>query len=89
LYKLGQEEQSQVEKFMDWKAEDGIWRYRVQWEGYGPLDEMWEPPSELLHLEDQLQGFYANYPNVLKPDDPLPVCHNTETECWKEGKLTR
>jgi hypothetical protein len=62
-----------VEKFMDWKAEDGIWQYRVQWEGYGPLDDLWEPPSKLLHLEDQLQGFYANHPYVLKPDDPLPV----------------
>jgi hypothetical protein len=55
------------------KEEDGIWKYRVRWEGYGPLDDTWEPASELLHLEDQLREFYANYPNALKPDDPLPV----------------
>jgi hypothetical protein len=69
----GGEEQYQVDKLVDWKAEDGIWKYRVRWEGYGPLDDTWEPASELLHLEDQLREFYANYPNTPKPDDPLPV----------------
>jgi hypothetical protein len=67
------EEQYQVDKLVDWKAEDGIWKYRVRWEGYGPLDDTWEPASELLHLEEQLQEFYTNYPNMPKPDDPLPV----------------
>jgi hypothetical protein len=62
-----------VDKLVDWKAEDGIWKYRVRWEGYGPLDDTWEPAGELLHLEDQLREFYANYPNMLKPEDPLPV----------------
>jgi hypothetical protein len=66
-------EQYQVDKLMDWKAEDGIWKYRVRWERYGPLDDTWELVSELLHLEDQLREFYANYPNTPKPDDPLPV----------------
>jgi hypothetical protein len=67
------EEQYQVDKLVDWKAEDGIWKYTVRWEGYGPLDDTWEPASELLHLEDQLKEFYANYPNVPKPEDPLPT----------------
>jgi hypothetical protein len=67
------EEQYQVDKLVDWKAEDGIWKYRVRWEGYRPLDDTWEPASKLLHSEDQLWEFYANYPNTLKPDDPLPV----------------
>jgi hypothetical protein len=62
-----------VDKLVDWKAEDGIGTYRVRWEGYGPLDDTWEPASELLHLEDQLQEFYANYLNSPKLDDPLPV----------------
>jgi hypothetical protein len=48
------EEQYQVEKLVDWKAEDGMWKYRVRWEGYGPLDNTWEPASELLQLEGQL-----------------------------------
>jgi hypothetical protein len=26
------QEQYQVEKLVDWKAEDGIWKYRVRWE---------------------------------------------------------
>jgi hypothetical protein len=67
------EEQYQVEKLADWKAEDRIWKYRVRWEGYGPLDDTWEPASKLLHLEDQLQEFYTNYLNVPKPGDPLPI----------------
>jgi hypothetical protein len=67
------DEQYQVEKLVDWRAEDVIWKCRVRWEGYGPLDDTWEPASKLLHLEDQLQEFYANYLNMLKPDDPLPV----------------
>jgi hypothetical protein len=67
------EGQYQVEKLVDWKAEDGIWKYRVRWEGYGPLDDTWELASKLLHLEDQLREFYANYPHVPKPEDPLPV----------------
>jgi hypothetical protein len=62
-----------VDKLVDWEAEDGIWKYRVRWEGYGPLDDTWEPASKLLHLEDQLQEFYTNYPNMPKPDDPSPV----------------
>jgi hypothetical protein len=33
------EEQYQVAKLMDWKAEDGILKYRVRWEGYGTLDD--------------------------------------------------
>jgi hypothetical protein len=67
------EEQYLVDKLMDWKAEERIWKHRVRWEGYGPLDDTWEPASKLLHSEDQLQEFYTNYPNALKPEDPLPV----------------
>jgi hypothetical protein len=67
------EEQYQVDKLVDWKAEDTIWKYRVRWEGYGPLDDTWEPASKLLHSEDQLREFYTNYPNVPKPEHPLPV----------------
>jgi hypothetical protein len=62
------EEQYQVEKLVDWKADYGIWKYRVRWEGYGPLDDTWVPASKLLHLEGQLQEFYTDYPNVPKPD---------------------
>jgi hypothetical protein len=39
----------------------------------GLLDDTWEPASELLHLEDQLREFYANYWHKPKPDDPLLI----------------
>jgi hypothetical protein len=69
----GGEEQYQVDKLVDCKAEDGISKYRVRWKGYGPHDDTWEPASKLLHLEDQLWEFYTNYLNMPKPDNPLPI----------------
>ncbi|CCO37116.1 hypothetical protein BN14_11267 [Rhizoctonia solani AG-1 IB] len=29
-------EEYQVDQFVDWAAEDGIWKYRVRWKGYVP-----------------------------------------------------
>ncbi|CEL53110.1 Retrotransposable element Tf2 155 kDa protein type 3 OS=Schizosaccharomyces pombe (strain 972 / ATCC 24843) GN=Tf2-11 PE=4 SV=1 [Rhizoctonia solani AG-1 IB] len=37
----------QVDKFVDWAVEDGIWKYRVRWKGYAPHEDTWEPAKNL------------------------------------------
>jgi hypothetical protein len=54
------EEEYEVDKFVDWAAEDGIWKYRVRWKGYAPHEDTWEPAKDLQHCKDQLRKFFAN-----------------------------
>ncbi|CCO34382.1 Retrotransposable element Tf2 155 kDa protein type 2 [Rhizoctonia solani AG-1 IB] len=67
------EEEYQVDKFVDWAAEDGIWKYRVRWKGYAPHEDTWEPAKDLQHCKDQLRKFFANYPTAPKADHPIPT----------------
>jgi hypothetical protein len=32
-------EEYQVDKFVDWAAENGVWKYRVRWKGYVPHED--------------------------------------------------
>ncbi|CCO37111.1 Retrotransposable element Tf2 155 kDa protein type 3 [Rhizoctonia solani AG-1 IB] len=76
-------EEYQVDKFVDWAAEDGIWKYRVRWKGYAPHEDTWEPAKDLQHCEDQLCKFFANYPAAPKAADPIP----TDAPKVKKGRL--
>ncbi|CCO34445.1 Retrotransposable element Tf2 155 kDa protein type 1 [Rhizoctonia solani AG-1 IB] len=79
------EEEYQVDKFVDWAAEDGIWKYRVRWKGYAPHEDTWEPAKDLQHCGDQLREFFANYPIAPKVDDLIP----TDAPKVKKGRLLK
>ena len=79
------EEEYEVDKFLDWAAEDGIWKYRVRWKGYGPLDDTWEPAKDHQHCKDQLRDFFANYPDAPAANDAIP----SNAPKVKKGKLQR
>ncbi|CCO34817.1 Retrotransposable element Tf2 155 kDa protein type 1 [Rhizoctonia solani AG-1 IB] len=78
-------EEHEVNKFVDWVAEDGIWKYRVRWKGYAPYEDTWEPVKDLQHCEDQLHKFFANYPTAPKAADPIP----TDAPKVKKGRLQK
>ncbi|QRW27796.1 Retrotransposable element Tf2 protein [Rhizoctonia solani] len=58
------EEEYKVDKFVDWAAEDRIWKYRVRWKGYAPHEDTQEPAKDLQHCKDKLRNFFANYPDA-------------------------
>ncbi|KAF8747242.1 hypothetical protein RHS01_11373 [Rhizoctonia solani] len=51
------EEEYKVDRFVDWAAEDGIWKCRVRWKGYAPHEDTWEPAKDLQHCKDELRNF--------------------------------
>ncbi|CEL56343.1 Retrotransposable element Tf2 155 kDa protein type 2 OS=Schizosaccharomyces pombe (strain 972 / ATCC 24843) GN=Tf2-7 PE=4 SV=1 [Rhizoctonia solani AG-1 IB] len=78
-------EEYQVDRFLDWAAEDGIWKYRVRWKGYAPHEDTWEPAKDLQHCEDEQREFFANYPTVPKADNPIPM----DAPKVKKGRLLK
>ncbi|QRW24390.1 Retrotransposable element Tf2 protein [Rhizoctonia solani] len=67
------EEEYKVDKFVDWAAEDRIWKYRVKWKGYAPHEDTWEPAKDPQHCKDELRNFFANYPDALAANNPMPA----------------
>ncbi|KAF8677626.1 hypothetical protein RHS04_05979 [Rhizoctonia solani] len=67
------EEEYEVDKFVDWAAEDGIWQYRVRWKGYAPHEDTWEPAKDLQRCKDKLRNFFANYPDAPATNNPIPA----------------
>ncbi|CEL54024.1 hypothetical protein RSOLAG1IB_11556 [Rhizoctonia solani AG-1 IB] len=78
-------EEYQVDKFVDWAAEDGFWKCRVRWKGYTPHEDTWEPAKNLQHSEDQLCKFFANYPAAPKAADSIP----TDAPKVQKGRLQK
>ncbi|KAF8721483.1 hypothetical protein RHS02_08898, partial [Rhizoctonia solani] len=67
------EEEYKVDKFVDWAAEDGIWKYMVRWKGYAPHEDTWEPAKDLQHCKNELRNFFADYPDAPAADNPIPA----------------
>ncbi|QRW16917.1 Retrotransposable element Tf2 protein [Rhizoctonia solani] len=67
------EEEYEVDKSVDWAAEDGIWKYRVRWKGYVPHEDTWEPAMNLQHCKDELRNFFANCPDAPATKDTIPA----------------
>ncbi|QRW27806.1 Retrotransposable element Tf2 protein [Rhizoctonia solani] len=67
------EEEYEVDKFVDWAAEDRVWKYRVRWKGYAPHKYTWEPTKDLQHCKDKLRDFFANYPDAPAANSPIPA----------------
>ncbi|QRW23528.1 hypothetical protein RhiXN_08564 [Rhizoctonia solani] len=77
------EEEYQVDKFVDWAAEDRIRKYRVRWKGYAPHEDTWEPAKDLQHCKDKLRNFFASY--ALAANNPIPAnAHKV-----KRGKIVK
>ncbi|KAF8711840.1 Chromo (CHRromatin Organization MOdifier) domain, partial [Rhizoctonia solani] len=79
------EEEYEVDKFVDWAAEDGIWKYRVRWKGYAPHEDTWEPAKDLQHCKDKLRNFFANYPDALAANNAIPA----NARRVKRGKIVK
>ncbi|KAF8723489.1 hypothetical protein RHS02_08621, partial [Rhizoctonia solani] len=79
------EQEYKVDKFVDWAAEDRIWKYRVRWKGYAPHEDTWEPAKDLQHCKDKLHNFFANYPDAPVANNAIPAnAHRV-----KRGKIVK
>jgi hypothetical protein len=59
-----------VDKILDAKRNDRLrepMRYLIQWEGYGPEHNSWEPPSNLTNLAKELRQWHRKHPNKPSP----------------------
>ena len=41
--------------------------YFVSWEGYGPEENTWEPPGNLVNAQEAVADFHRRYPDRVKP----------------------
>ncbi|KAF8748304.1 Chromo (CHRromatin Organization MOdifier) domain [Rhizoctonia solani] len=79
------EEEYEVDKFVDWAAEDRIWKYRVRWKGYVPHEDTWEPAKDLQHCKDKLRAFFANYLDAPAANNAIPA----NARKVKRGKMVK
>ncbi|QRW26400.1 Retrotransposable element Tf2 protein [Rhizoctonia solani] len=85
------EKEYEVDKFVDWAAEDRIWKYMVRWKGYAPHEDTWEPAKDLQHCKDKLRDFFANYPFGLAANKPIPtnVCTAQRRKVLKQPNKSK
>ena len=58
-----QEEEYEVSQILDSKRVRNSVRYLVQWKGYGPEDNTWEPRAHVAHAPALVADFHARYPD--------------------------
>jgi len=76
------EDEYLVEKILDKKHEDGIWKYFIKWNGWPSDTNTWEPLAHLKGCEQMLAAFEKKWAlenpelaGTIKPDS-----HNEEKE---------
>ncbi|CEL57223.1 hypothetical protein RSOLAG1IB_08435 [Rhizoctonia solani AG-1 IB] len=78
-------EEYQVDKFVEWAAEYGTWKYTVRWKGHAPHEDTWEHAQDLQYCDNQLCKLFANYPAAPKAGHPVP----TGVPRVKKGEATK
>ena len=60
---LDESEEFVVSEILDSRIFRGKLQYLVQWEGYGPSDNSWEPAVNVQNSPDLVASFHTRYPN--------------------------
>ncbi|KAF8749430.1 Chromo (CHRromatin Organization MOdifier) domain [Rhizoctonia solani] len=79
------EEEYKVDKFVDWAAEERIWKYRVRWKGYVPHEDTREPAKDLQHCKDKLRNFFANYPDAPAANNAICYGYDISSIIYKDA----
>ena len=58
-----------VQRILDSRIQRNRLKYYVDWEGYGPEERTWEPPTHLANAEDAIADYHRTYPNRPAPTD--------------------
>ena len=59
----------EVARILDSKIERQSLKYLVDWAGYGPEEQMWEPAENVVHAADAVTYFHRVYPLQPSPKD--------------------
>jgi hypothetical protein len=64
----GQEPEYEVNEIVDVRKDrKGKFWYKVDWKGYGPHEQTWEPTSNLTNAKKAVQEFHVKFPTKPKP----------------------
>jgi hypothetical protein len=53
-----------VEKILESRVDRGKLWYHIQWKGYGPEDNTWEPEGNLANAKELVKEFHKKMPNA-------------------------
>src|SRR6202021_1665667 len=74
------EEEYVVDRIIDARLWRGPKQYLVQWEGYSPSENTWEPERHLTHATEQITEFHDEHPDFSwkPPKRSLPRPRRSE-----------
>ncbi|KAJ1300233.1 hypothetical protein OPQ81_005062 [Rhizoctonia solani] len=61
------EEEYLVEKILDSRFKRKQLQYHVQWKGYGPEENTWEPKANLANALEKIKEFHCQHPEAAGP----------------------
>ncbi|KAJ1300254.1 hypothetical protein OPQ81_005083 [Rhizoctonia solani] len=61
------EEEYLVEKILDSRFKRKQLQYHVQWKGYGPEENTWEPKANLANAPEKIKEFHHQHPEAAGP----------------------
>ena len=63
-----------MESIIDHWGSTSCWQFKVQWKGYSPLEDTWEPLAHLSHTKYLVHIYKACQKDVFAtPDSPWPM----------------